>query len=1005
MRYNAFISYRHSELDMFVAKKVHKGLETFKVPHAVARKTGKKKINRVFRDQEELPIGSDLGDNIESALKESEFLIVICSPRTPESYWVQKEIATFIKMHGREHILAILVEGEPDESFPEILTVDEEGTPIEPLAADVRGRTKQEVSKKLKTEILRLAAPLLGCSYDDLRQRHRERFMKKVMAAAAGVTVLALAFGAYSAYNTMMIQKNYEGKQVNQSKYLADLSLSLLEEGDRRAAALIALEALPTEGNDRPYVASAQYALGESLGIYDTGNYAEMDYALKHDVPVSDISFSEDGTRLLTIDQANYIYVWDVENYTLLSKLSPEYDEGNHMISINEAALYADDSIIITDQNGIRSVKFDGTENWRAASDNYDSFALIDGNAGIAACVSTKVVTFYDLESGNELGRMENDLDASFASDMAFNEKHDKFVISHLGSLDAESGWISAYDFQTKQMTHYEITPSCTFELVFLPDDSFVLSGAMESVLYDINSDVSTGYVQKIDITNGETLWSNEYDFSLVDIDSTSTQLKTRSYTDAGTGTEHKEVLLSVNNSAYAWDAATGELITQMNVTNGIMKMLISTVNGVAYLVESSGTIDIVNMTNGTNYTTSAIETGKTVRDVLIRNGVIVIRAYASPDVTLMKYHEGYGKEQIEDFATSIKEVLYSENEEYYCVYTDEFAQSDAYHFYETEGNKKLGSWTPEKGDYTYTVAAQFVENTLVNVNSDGKINFYDVTNGQQESLHVTENMYGLDCYFTRNTGLCLITADKRYCIINLKEKKVTVSGELDTYINGAILSEDGQMMYVDAKENGICMVDTTTGVAKGLDVEDYRMGYSMNQANSMAVSEDGTLLAVNCIDNVLRVLDVEHMITVAEVPFSGSLRCFLQFSKDGSKLFMQGSDYYLRVYSLQDKEFLCIASDQNNEIENLIFDEDAGTVCVNTQSEMMLLEDENYDIIAVIENGLAYLPSYSRIYCKYNSSLYQFPYMTLEMLLEEAEKQFGDDILSDQERMRYNID
>ena len=64
MRYNAFISYRHSELDMFVAKKVHKGLETFKVPHAVAKKTGKKKINRVFRDQEELPSGSDLGDNI-----------------------------------------------------------------------------------------------------------------------------------------------------------------------------------------------------------------------------------------------------------------------------------------------------------------------------------------------------------------------------------------------------------------------------------------------------------------------------------------------------------------------------------------------------------------------------------------------------------------------------------------------------------------------------------------------------------------------------------------------------------------------------------------------------------------------------------------------------------------------------------------------------------------------------------------------------------------------------
>ena len=47
---------------------------------------GKKKIERVFRDQEELPIGSDLADNIKQALAESEFLIIICSPRTPEFY-------------------------------------------------------------------------------------------------------------------------------------------------------------------------------------------------------------------------------------------------------------------------------------------------------------------------------------------------------------------------------------------------------------------------------------------------------------------------------------------------------------------------------------------------------------------------------------------------------------------------------------------------------------------------------------------------------------------------------------------------------------------------------------------------------------------------------------------------------------------------------------------------------------------------------------------------------
>ena len=50
MKYNAFISYRHSPLDMEIAKKVHTGLETYKIPKAVQLKTGKKKIKRVFRD-------------------------------------------------------------------------------------------------------------------------------------------------------------------------------------------------------------------------------------------------------------------------------------------------------------------------------------------------------------------------------------------------------------------------------------------------------------------------------------------------------------------------------------------------------------------------------------------------------------------------------------------------------------------------------------------------------------------------------------------------------------------------------------------------------------------------------------------------------------------------------------------------------------------------------------------------------------------------------------------
>ena len=95
--YDAFISYRHNDLDSFVAEHLHKELEAFRLPKYLAkqRKAGEKtRITRVFRDREELPIASNLSMPIQEALENSEFLIVICTPRLRESVWCQREIET-----------------------------------------------------------------------------------------------------------------------------------------------------------------------------------------------------------------------------------------------------------------------------------------------------------------------------------------------------------------------------------------------------------------------------------------------------------------------------------------------------------------------------------------------------------------------------------------------------------------------------------------------------------------------------------------------------------------------------------------------------------------------------------------------------------------------------------------------------------------------------------------------------------------------------------------------
>ena len=86
--FTAFISYRHQSPDQDVAKRLHTAIETYRVPAGIRKKTGRKKMGLVFRDQEELPLSSDLGKDIENALDNSDWLIAVCSLFMPFFYAV-----------------------------------------------------------------------------------------------------------------------------------------------------------------------------------------------------------------------------------------------------------------------------------------------------------------------------------------------------------------------------------------------------------------------------------------------------------------------------------------------------------------------------------------------------------------------------------------------------------------------------------------------------------------------------------------------------------------------------------------------------------------------------------------------------------------------------------------------------------------------------------------------------------------------------------------------------
>ena len=181
-KYYAFISYSHK--DHKIAKKLQAKLQHYHLPTSLRKANPDlpKNLRPIFIDESNL-VGSVLKEALQKNLSLSKYLLLICSPNSSESKYVNDEVKYFIENGKIDRIIPLIVDGAPHserECFPPALL--ELPREREPLGIDLK-------KFGIREAFLRVIATMLGLdldnfvSYEDRLRRKRSMILIPTAAA------------------------------------------------------------------------------------------------------------------------------------------------------------------------------------------------------------------------------------------------------------------------------------------------------------------------------------------------------------------------------------------------------------------------------------------------------------------------------------------------------------------------------------------------------------------------------------------------------------------------------------------------------------------------------------------------------------------------------------------------------------------------------------------------------------------------------------------------------
>ena len=960
--YDAFISYRHSENDIRIASRIQSDLEHFYIPSKIRKATGRKRIDRIFLDKDELGAASDLTSELSEALDNAEHLIVICSTTTKESIWVQREIEYFLRNHTRRQITTVLVDGEPEDVIPDILKYEEETVtdpdgntrtvrvPQEPLSCDYRLPRR----KAKKEELPRLASKLLECSYDELLNRRRAFMIRRMIIAVSLIIAAIIAFDAYLIYNSIQVRKNLENSLRNQSIYLAYESMDAMKNDQRILALQLALESVPRKAGDtRPITPQAVRALADStysyttlegIGIKDTWSYRMPD-SMNND----NCLLSSSGKRLAAWDNTGNVRVWDTESHELLFSLDRQ---GN----LDGIALLPDDRLLVL------------------YPEKTSTYRLSDG-----ACLWEKAVSVNNIPNSDLVMFPDNSI--------LLSTKDFKLI-----RLDPEDGSMIA-SYELPPMEYETIMSISTLSLS--PDNNkiavIIFKDVASSLIYIY--DIQSGTTREIDPKEYITdfIWGDTDHLIMAcpaDVTSYSSSFKSSTFAK----TDHVKILcFDPNTSRELWHR-------DFNSTNVLIHskfLLLPKAGAVAYYYANKA--EIYRISDGT-----LIASHNTNESIILghASGDDDWPLYVTKEGTLAFPTTADGIRMDEHFTDNLDQMIYNPDSGFFAhvFNSSEIIQYDLYVYDEGLNELKSGSHisSPEKSyidDRVFAILSYESPDTFPGVITAPEseqllvLTLADPSTGEQLSrIPLSENGASLSPYIISFLGskdshfyIGYIYEQKEYKILDIDPGTGTFTGfvlaEDETSIDWDICSfSDGKFYYCTKDHSDsrkLCIYDPDTKEISEYKISDDPNDLVINdspkwipQRNSVLLSAVNETILLDLSDGSIKHLEVPMDWTTAFYAYDPNRDIFAFSDRKDIRLISVDKDVDTVIncpttplgicfYSKEDQSFLLVPS-----IDGCLYRYNAETGTLLGQSDLTVpgTWDERVDFKFNDENGLLYL-------------------------------------------------